>query len=417
MTPQIVSVTEFVAIINETMHLAFPSVVIAGEVAGWKVWQNRYVYFDIKDAKTTLSCFMPVYLVKTPVEDGMDVRIEGSPKLTDKGRFSFTVKTLELTGEGAIRRAFELLKAKFDQEGLFNPERKRPLPKYPHRIGLVTAPGSAAYADFMKIVNARWGGLDILVAPVQVQGTVAPDQITAAITTFNEQAHPVDVLVLIRGGGSLEDLQAFNSETVARAVASSRIPTLVGVGHEVDISLADLVADERAATPTDAAQRLVPDRREVLGQLTSLQQALVRAMGDGLAVRADQIEVLTRDLGEFTERPRQLLLAQSSRLERIGGGLESSLRHRLAALGQVEVGFIQSLRRQLADGTRRVVQYDQLLHAMSPRAVLGRGYAIARAAGKPLRSTAGIKQGTELVIELHQGIIDSTVTGTHHGNR
>jgi len=395
MTPQVISVTEFVAILNETMQFAFPSVVIEGEVSGWKVWQNRYVYFDIKDAKTTLNCFMPVYLVKTPVEDGMDVRVEGSPKLTDKGRFSLTVKSLELTGEGAIRRAFELLKAKLEQEGLFGYERKRALPEYPTRIGLVTAPASAAYADFMKIVNARWGGLTIEVAPVQVQGKVAPDQIVAAINAFNQEARPVDVIVVIRGGGSLEDLQAFNNEAVVRALVASRIPTLVGVGHEVDISLADLVADVRAATPTDAAQRLVRDRRELSQQLEVMSQNLGRALDAVLALRSDQIEATLRQLTQFTERPRRLLDVQSARL----------------------AAYPRRFEQQLKLSASQIDQQGKLLHAMNPRGVLSRGYSITRLQGRAIRGLAGVKAGSELVIELHQGIIDSTVTGTRDGNR
>ena len=395
MTPQVISVTEFVAILNETMQFAFPSVVIEGEVSGWKIWQNRYVYFDIKDDKTTLNCFMPLYLVRTPVEDGMDVRVEGSPKLTDKGRFSLTVKSLELTGEGAIRRAFELLKAKLEQEGLFGYERKRALPEYPTRIGLVTAPASAAYADFMKIIGARWGGLTIEVAPVQVQGKVAPDQIVAAINHFNQQAQPVDVIVLIRGGGSLEDLQAFNDEIVARTLVASRIPTLVGVGHEIDISLADMVADVRAATPTDAAQRLVPDRREILQQLDVMKRSLGRALDDVLAARSDQVEATLRQLTQFTERPRRLLAVQTTRLQAYPRRFEQHLR---LSVGQVE-------------------QQIKLLHAMNPRGVLSRGYSITRLEGRAIRDLTGVKPGTELVIELHQGIIDSTVTGTRDGNR
>ena len=395
MTPQIISVTEFVAILNETMQFAFPSVLIEGEVSGWKVWQNRYVYFDIKDNKTTLSCFMPLYLVKTPVEDGMDVRVEGSPKLTDKGRFSLTVKSLELTGEGAIRRAYELLKTKLEHEGLFGFERKRLLPEYPSRIGLVTAPASAAYADFMKIVNARWGGLTIEVAPVQVQGKVAPDQIVAAISYFNQQAGPVDVIVLIRGGGSLEDLQAFNAEAVARALVASRIPTLVGVGHEVDISLADLVADVRAATPTDAAQRLVPDRREIAQQLDVAKRNLGRALDAVLKAKVDQVEVTLRQLTQFTERPRRLLDVQTTWLEAYPRRFEQQIR---LSVSQVD-------------------QHSKLLHAMNPRGVLSRGYSITRLEGRAIRDLTGIKPGCELVIELQQGIIDSKVTGTRDGNR
>jgi exodeoxyribonuclease VII large subunit len=389
-SPEVISVSQFVSILNETMQLAFPKVLIEGEVSSFKVWQNRYIYFDLKDDTTTLNCFMAVYSLKIPIEDGMRVRVEGSPKLTDKGRFSLTVRSVEPTGEGAIRRAYELLKAKLEAEGLFAAERKRPLPGYPERIGLVTAPQSAAYADFMKIVLARWPGLNIEVAPVQVQGKAATDQIVAAIAAFNQAPRPPDALVLIRGGGSLEDLQAFSAETVVRAIAASRIPTLLGVGHEVDTSLADLAADVRAATPTDAAQRLVYDRQEVLQQLVHRRSQLERAIDATLAT-------------------------QSMRLDRSATGLEAVVRERLAALGRIETSLWQSLKTVMATAQQRLEQQAQLLQAINPRAILGRGYSITRLGDRVLRGTEGVGLGAELVIELSQGTIDTSVTGVHNG--
>jgi exodeoxyribonuclease VII large subunit len=372
--PEVITVSQFLAVMNETLRYAFPSVSVEGEVSSFKVWQNRYIYFDLKDDKSTVNCFMPVYTMKMPIEDGMRVLVEGSPKVTDKGRFSLTVGSISPTGEGSIKRAYELLKAKLEAEGLFDPARKRTLPEYPERIGLVTAPQSAAYADFMKIIAKRWPMLQIEVAPVQVQGKVAPDQIVRAIEAFNQEAKPAEVLVLIRGGGSLEDLQAFSTETVTRAIAASRIPTLVGVGHEVDTSLADLVADVRAATPTDAAQRLVHDRAEVLQQLTHRQTELARAMAIGIETQITRLDALQSQL-------------------------------------------VGSLGRLVATTEQRLSHQAQLLGAINPRAILDRGYAIVRSQGQAVRSTAGLKVGSELVIELGQGTIDSTITGLNHGKR
>ncbi len=392
MNPEVISVSQFVEVMNETLRYAFPRVLIEGEVSSFKVWQNRYIYFDLKDDQTTLNCFMPVYALKLPIEDGMNVRVEGSPKLTDKGRFSLTVREVVPTGEGAIRRAYELLKQKLEAEGLFATERKRLLPEYPERIGLVTAPQSAAYADFMKIVHKRWPGLNIELAPVQVQGKVAPEQIVRAIEAFNQEAKPVEVLVVIRGGGSLEDLQAFSSEAVVRAIAASRIPTLVGVGHEVDTSLADLVADVRAATPTDAAQRLVYDRQEVLQELAHRRGQLERVI-DGA------------------------ITTQLSRLERSAGSFEAVVRQRLNALERLQASLSQSLTRLMTTAEQRLGQQTQLLQAINPRAVLGRGYSITRSGGQVLRDIAGLKAGAKLVIELSQGTIDGAVTEVHHGQR
>jgi exodeoxyribonuclease VII large subunit len=379
-------------VMNETLRYAFPKVLVEGEVSSFKVWQNRYIYFDIKDDKTTINCFMPVYALKQPIEDGMNVRVDGYPKLTDKGRFSLTVREVIPTGEGAIRRAYELLKQKLATEGLFDAERKRSLPEYPQRVGLVTAANSAAYADFIKIVHQRWPGLLIEFAPVQVQGKVSPDQIVRAVEAFNQDARPVEVLILIRGGGSLEDLQAFNAEAVVRAIVGSRIPTLVGVGHEVDTSLADLVADVRAATPTDAAMRLVYDRHEVLQRLDRLSLSLERGVG------------ITID-------------SYFNRLERSASSLDATIRQRLLALDRAQVSLSQSLTRIMSIAGQRLSQQAQLLGAINPRAILERGYSITRLNGQVIRSTKGLKVGSELVVELNQGIIDTTVTGLHNGNR
>jgi exodeoxyribonuclease VII large subunit len=244
----------------------------------------------------------------------------------------------------------------------------------------------------MKIVHHRWPGLNIEVAPVQVQGRVAPDQIVAAIEAFNQEARPVEVLVIIRGGGSLEDLQAYNTETVTRAIAASRIPTLVGVGHEVDTSLADLVADVRAATPTDAAQRLVYDRAEVLQQLTQRQAELTRALDQTLAGALD-------------------------RLERSAGVLDAVVQQRLAALERIQVGMVQSLTRLMNAAEQRLGYQAQLLKAINPRAILERGYAIARVNGRAISDLAGLKLGSELMVELSQGIIKTEITGLDDGKR
>jgi exodeoxyribonuclease VII large subunit len=272
--PQTISVTEFVSIINETLAFAYPQVLIEGEVSSFKVNQGKFVFFDLKDEANVLNCFMMVHQLKMPIEDGMKVRVLGSPKVTKFSKFSLTVRDVELAGEGALRRAMELLKKKLEGEGLFDPARKRPIPAFPTRLGLITSGASAAYADFIKILSARWGGIEVLLADVSVQGAQAPDQIVGALEYFNTLRDPVDVLVLIRGGGSLEDLAAFSTEPVARAVAASRTPIIVGVGHEVDFSLADYAADLRAATPTDAARLVVPDRHETEATIEHLARRI-----------------------------------------------------------------------------------------------------------------------------------------------
>jgi exodeoxyribonuclease VII large subunit len=196
---QIIGVKAFLDILNETLGFAFPAVTVEGEVSSFKINQGKWVFFDLKDGDATLPCFMPVYQLKVPLEDGMKVRVGGVPKVTNWGKFSFTAKTVALAGEGELKRAFELLKAKLEQEGLFDPARKRPLPRFPQRIGLVTSRASAAYADFIKILGQRWGGLVVQLADIQVQGAAAPDQIISALTYFNEMAQPPEAVVVIRG--------------------------------------------------------------------------------------------------------------------------------------------------------------------------------------------------------------------------
>ncbi len=384
MTPEVISVSEFIAVLNETLGFAFPAVTIEGEVSSFKVNQGKWVFFDLKDSEATLNCFMALYQLKVPLEDGMRVRITGVPRFTKWGKFSFTVRRVELAGEGELRRAFEILKARLSAEGLFRPERKRPLPRYPRRLGVVTSAQSAAYGDFIKILDARWGGLTILVADVQVQGALAPDQLVAAINYFNQLAEPVDALVIIRGGGSLEDLQAFSTEAVARAVAASRTPTIVGVGHEVDVSLADYAADVRAATPTNAAQLVVPERREILAATDHYRHRLLS--------RAEQLQHdLARQLDHSINR-----LEGFVRLPR-----EAVTRHQ-----QVINWGMRSL---VSDTTSKLALTQRLLRGFDPTATLARGYAIVRHGKAIVRSSKQVNAGDTIVIQLHRDSISSEV--------
>lgn len=276
------TVSDFVALTNQTLEYAYPVVTIVGEVAEFKMSHGKWAYFKLKDDESIISCFMGGFALRVPIVDGMKVVVTASPKLNQKGFFNLTVRNVQLVGEGSIKKGFELLKAKLEAEGLFAPERKRSLPRVPKSLAVITSTESAAYADFCKIINERWGGLKVDVAHTQVQGAPAADQIIRAIRYFNSLEVLPDVLVLIRGGGSAEDLMAFNDEPLARAIAESRVPTLVGVGHEVDHTLADMVADRRAATPTNAAEIVVPDKREIVNmarqQATSLGQQLTQAI-------------------------------------------------------------------------------------------------------------------------------------------
>lgn len=269
------SVSDFIALTNQTLEYAYPSVEVEGEVAGFKVNQGKYVFFDLKDKGGSIGCFMTVWQLRTPIEDGMKVVVTATPKLTQWGKFSLTVRAVRPSGEGSLKKSFELLRAKLDGEGLFAPERKRLLPRIPQHIAVISSTQAAGYADFIKILNDRWGGLRVDVAHVQVQGTEAPDQIIRALNYFNSREELPEVIVIVRGGGSADDLSTFNDEQLVREIAKSRVPTLVGVGHEVDVSFADMVADVRAATPSNAAQIIVPDRNEAVREVRYLLQSLL----------------------------------------------------------------------------------------------------------------------------------------------
>lgn len=297
------SVSDFIALTNQTLEYAYPSVDIEGEVSSFKVNQGKFVFFDLKDAGASVGCFMMLFQLRVPIEDGMKVVVTASPKLTQWGKFSLTVRAIRPSGEGSLKKSFELLKAKLDKEGLFAPERKRILPRIPKHVAVISSTGAAGYADFIKILSDRWGGVKVDVAHVQVQGADAPDQMIRALKYFNEREVLPEVLVMIRGGGSADDLAAFNDELLVREIAASRIPTMVGVGHETDVSLADLVADVQAATPSNAAQLLVPDRNEIIRSVRYQVRSLLPKVEQGIASQESLLrETLDRALRSVSQQ-------------------------------------------------------------------------------------------------------------------
>lgn len=252
--------SDLVAVVNQTLEYAYSSVTVVGEVASFKVNQGKWVFFDLKDEQTSVPCFMTLWSMRQPLEDGMKVIVRGTPKLTQWGKFSFTVTAVQPVGEGSLKKAFEMLKKKLADEGLFDPAKKREIPEDLTRLGVISSTQAAGYADFIKIINARWGGMKVQVAHTQVQGMDAPDQIIRALQYFNEKSE-VQMIALLRGGGSADDLACFNDERLVRAVAASKIPVICGIGHEVDESLCDLACDVRASTPSNAAELLTRDRK------------------------------------------------------------------------------------------------------------------------------------------------------------
>ena len=302
---QVYSVSDFQAVCNQIMETAFSGVVIEGEVASFKINQGKFVFFDLKDEQSSVGCFMMKFALRFPLEDGMKVRVRAVPKLTNWGKFSLTVQAIMPVGEGSLKKSFELLKKKLTSEGLFAPERKRPLPIPLTKIGVISSTQAAGYADFCKILNERWGGLEVQVAHTQVQGMVAADQIIRALKYFNERSE-VEVIAVIRGGGSADDLAVFNDEALVRAIAASKIPVITGIGHEVDESLCDLAADVVASTPSNAAQMLTRDRKEVIANC----QADVKRINNLLNTKID--ELVAQNRGEIERIEQQIVVKITS---------------------------------------------------------------------------------------------------------
>ena len=328
----IYTVSQFVADCNDKLRGDFAQILIRGEVASFKVNQGKWVFFDLKDEDSNLSCFMPVWELRVPIEDGMKVVVCGTPKVTAWGKFSFTVKKVRPVGEGSIKKSFELLKRKLRAEGLFDSAKKREIPRPLVNLGVISSTGAAGYADFIKILNTRWGGMNVQVAHTQVQGIDAPDQVIQALRYFNEKAE-VQMIAILRGGGSADDLAAFNDEKLVREIAASRIPIITGIGHEVDESLADLAADIRASTPSNAAEMLTPDRKVItLRTQERIQQ-----------IRGSMLERINNVSTENLNRLERLKQQMSAKIEQI----------------------------------QNYIQHQQkILNSLNPEQVLKRGYAI-----------------------------------------
>jgi len=366
-------VSDFLAAVNQSLEFGIGLVEVEGEVSSFKVNHQKYVFFDLKDETGSVDCFMTVWQLKTPIEDGMKVVVRATPKLTDWGKFSLTVQAIRPVGEGALKRASELIKQKLEKEGLFATSRKRALPTMPTHVGVISSIESAGYRDFIKILSERWAGLEIDVAHVPVQGELAPGAIVRALEYFNSCKSSPEVIAIVRGGGSLDDLMAFNDERVVRAIASSRVPTIVGVGHEVDETLSDLVADVRASTPTHTAQILVPNKQEVKRKInTDLSNVL------------DVLKLQTVNLRQGVDRQIRRALSDIYRLN-------DNIQQRYSALRQV-------------------------VHELNPQTAMLRGYSlVTNQSGKLIDSR--VKVGDLLNIETKDLKIDAEVQNVSTKNK
>ena len=352
--------SELVAAINQTLEYSYSSVLLVGEVSSFKINQDKWVFFDLKDEETSVPCFMSKFQLRVPLEDGMKIVVRGVPKITKWGKFSFTVQTVQPIGEGSIKKAFEMLKRKLAEEGLFDESRKRPIPEDISRLGVISSTKAAGYADFIKILNARWGGINIKVAHTQVQGIDAPEQIIKAIKYFNEHTD-VQTIVIVRGGGSADDLACFNDEGLVRAVAASKIPIVTGIGHEIDQSLTDMAADLQASTPSNAAELISKDKRDIEWGIESNISSIARTISNRADFELKRADEQFEHLAKFIKE---------------------------------KINFIYNT----------LLQRVKILEGLNPEKILENGYAIL--SGK-------ISPGSVVEITTHDKIINAEIKEIH----
>lgn len=434
-TPKIYTVTEIATRVRELLESQIGSVWIEGEISNLRVPSSGHCYFSLKDQRSQIRVVLwrgTYKSLRFDLKDGLEVILHGNLSAYEpRSEYQIIGDRVEPKGLGALQLAFEQLKEKLAKEGLFDPKHKQPIPMLPQRIGIVTSPTGAALRDMLNVINRRFANVTITIAPVRVQGEGSAQEIASAICDFNQWGK-VDVIVLARGGGSLEDLWAFNEEIMARAIFASKIPVISAVGHEIDFTIADFVADLRAPTPSVAAELVVQNKIDLINQIEHYRVRLlqsVRAEIDrkrgaflhwvrGISSPERIILDQSRRIDELTER-LQLVAAQGlrQRQERILS-LTQSLRLlnpvvRLNQAKQLSAEWskrlVPMIRIKVEDSRKRVEAVAGKLQALSPLAVLERGYSIVWKLEKILKTTGQIHEGDEVRIRLHQGTFEARV--------
>lgn len=398
--PTVLSVTQLSRYLKELLETddILQNIWVQGEISGCKTYTSGHCYFTLKDTESQLQCvfFKNARLRSSApdLRDGMGIAAYGRISFYERdGKLQLYVEGVELIGEGALFLRFEQLKARLAAEGLFDENRKRPLPSQPAVIGIVTSPQAAALRDILRVLRSRYPLAKVILAPTLVQGSEAPASIAAAIELLNEQGE-AEVIIVGRGGGSIEELWAFNEEIVARAIARSRIPVISGVGHETDFTIADLVADYRASTPTAAAAAAVPDIADWQIDLQTKQEELNELMVELLSDLGEKLERAQRDLQRAN--PRSLLDRRRQQLDDTAVLLQTHLQHILSLRGERLRGL--ALR----------------LHALSPLITIARGYAVVRRDSDSaiVTSVQQTHPGDALTIQVTDGSIPVEVRTT-----
>jgi exodeoxyribonuclease VII large subunit len=431
-------VRELVGQVRELVEQEYGDVWVEGEISNFRPAPSGHVYFTLKDADAQLPIVLfrrQAMLLRFRPEDGLHVLVRGRVSIYEqRGQMQLVAETMEPVGAGSLQLAFEQLKQRLKAEGLFDTARKRPLPAFPRTVGIVTSPTGAVIRDFLNIVARRHSGLNILILPVSVQGDQAPAEIDSAIAHLNASGL-VDVIVLARGGGSLEDLAAFNSERVARAIAASRLPVVSAIGHETDFTIADFAADLRAPTPSAAAELITEAQHKIAEHLANQAHRLDRAVRFQILQAQQRLTRLPVSRAEF--RVSALLRRASQRLDDLGSrqeaALDRQLRQRQQQVASLNAAVLshdprrplaqarerllacnthidRSLERLLRDFASAHNAFDARLHSLSPLAVLDRGYALVIGPeGSLIRSIAQINPGDRLTTRLADGAFTSQV--------
>ena len=442
--PRVFSVSEITRTVRAVIEESVGTVWVEGEVSNFRRQASGHQYFTLKDATSQLACvlFMRGGSLKkgVPLADGMQVQVRGALTVYEaRGQYQMNVQLVQAAGAGLLQAKFEALKRKLDAEGLFDADGKRELPEFPRSVGIVTSPTGAALRDMLNILSRRAPWMRVVVSPVRVQGDGAAAEVAAAIGELNRFEElglpPVDLIVVARGGGSVEDLWAFNEEVVARAIYESDLAVVSAIGHEIDFTIADFVADLRAATPSAAAELIAPDGAELLQRLGMLEQRMKRSLLVEIERGRARLDVLTS--GALFREPRNRLDAAAQELDTLADAFQRQMLDRLgeanrrvgdvfAALRQhrpdqllalLRRGFEVSRDRLIDRATQRVVQHRQrlnqtatLLRVLAPESALKRGFTMTtRADGTVLSSAKAAEQGTKLVTRFRDGTVQSTV--------
>ncbi|MBL7033751.1 MAG: exodeoxyribonuclease VII large subunit [Candidatus Delongbacteria bacterium] len=410
MTRPPLTVSDLARSIRETIDDAFPPVWVEGEVSNYTRHRSGHHYFSIRDSECQLACVLwrgRARQLTLNLQDGLRVRLHVQIAFYDRGgRLQLDVQQVQASGLGELLLRFEQLKEKLRGEGLFALERKRPLPQFPARLGVVSSPSGAAIQDISKVIRQRFPATQILLYPAHVQGKEAAAEIAAGIEYFNRRRN-VDLLIISRGGGSLEDLWPFNDEQLARVIAASFLPVISGVGHEVDTTIADLVADVRAATPSNAAELAVPEATALSAGCRNLIQHMNRNLQDRLQQTHERLHHLHRLFA-----PRRLLAdltSQTQRLDEMLTGLARAVRWRAAAEGTRLVQHKMQLQQRFRQGWQRrqaeLSSLHKLLEAINPRQILERGYALVEQleSGRLIQDKQQVQPGEKIKVTLRRG--------------